>query len=253
VQACFCQPRCFSRWRYRRRQSLRTFRRIFPRRRRRRHLYARERPETVGCHGALPRTAHPILDPPGNKVSTPRSIIRDRLVTAGFSLATANASASVRVDEFANSGRGWDRIGTLEFDDGSKPLLSRDRDHVAGDQLFLAGRRPGSLSSTLAPGRPAIMRERTSRAVVLGDAPLSRLWQDAVKRRRRRRLDRDRLHPAIRSFRDVDRTKDVLQWGSVPYGTTAGVGFKSSWRAADRMQARLKRARSMCVTIDSSF
>src|SRR5215510_12863122 len=43
--------------------------------------------------------------------------IRDRLVAAGFAAATATARASVRVDEFPNSGRGWDyRVGTLQID-----------------------------------------------------------------------------------------------------------------------------------------
>ena len=92
--------------------------------------------------------------------------IRDRLVTAGFSLTAANAPAGVRVDEFPNSGRGWDyRIGTLEFDDGSEPLLSRDRDRVSLAINSFSTPAGGLLlrSSTLAPGRPAIMRERTSR------------------------------------------------------------------------------------------
>jgi hypothetical protein len=49
--------------------------------------------------------------------------------------------------------------------------------------------------------------------------------------------------------------KDVLQWGSVPYDSTEkAFGFKSSWRAADRMRARLKRgAVNVRVTIDSTF
>src|SRR5205814_9570739 len=58
--------------------------------------------------------------------------IRERLLAAGFS-ATAATGPTVRVDEFANAGRGWDyKIGTVEFDDGSaSPLLSRERDRVS--------------------------------------------------------------------------------------------------------------------------
>src|SRR6476660_5370647 len=58
--------------------------------------------------------------------------IRDRLVAAGFTAATTAAPATVRVDEFPNTGRGWDyRVGTLQFDDESEPLLSRERDRVS--------------------------------------------------------------------------------------------------------------------------
>src|SRR6476661_2826999 len=49
--------------------------------------------------------------------------------------------------------------------------------------------------------------------------------------------------------------KDVLQWGTVQYDAAAkGFGFKSSWRAADRMRTRLKRGPvNVRVTVDSSF
>src|SRR6185436_12286083 len=58
--------------------------------------------------------------------------ILDRLVAAGFSTSPGGRGI-VRIDEFPNSGRGWDyRIGTLAFDDGPDPiLLSREKDRVS--------------------------------------------------------------------------------------------------------------------------
>src|SRR5262245_60655812 len=39
--------------------------------------------------------------------------IRDRLMAAGFAATSTTGLANVRVDEFANAGRGWDyRVGT---------------------------------------------------------------------------------------------------------------------------------------------
>src|SRR5512144_2530199 len=47
--------------------------------------------------------------------------IRERLVSAGYSAASGNALGHVRVDEFPNSGRGWDyRVGTVEFEGASE-------------------------------------------------------------------------------------------------------------------------------------
>src|SRR4030095_6736378 len=56
--------------------------------------------------------------------------IRDGLVAAGFS---QSPGATVRVEEFPNSGRGWDyRVGTVEFDGVNEPaLLSPDQDRVS--------------------------------------------------------------------------------------------------------------------------
>jgi hypothetical protein len=84
------------------------------------------------------------------------------------------------------------------------------------------------------------------------------LWQEAVKRRGAAGVVSTEIAPYIRPSDPSQMSseqKDVLQWGSVPYDATAkAFGFKSSWRAADRMRARLKRgAVDVRVRIVSSF
>ena len=96
-------------------------------------------------------------------------------------------------------------------------------------------------------------------AVVLGDAAIGRLWQDAVKRGGAAGVISTKL-PVISARSDPahmsDDQKDVLQWGAILYDATArGFGFKSSWRAADRMRERLAQRGNarVRVTIDSAF
>ena len=187
--------------------------------------------------------------------------IRQRLTTAGFG---AGSAATMRVDEFAPNGRGWDyRVGTLSFDDGADPvLLSRERDRVS-----LA------INSFPTPGGPVRARlvdvgagaaeadyagKEIRGAVVLGDAAPGRLWQEAVKRRGAIGIVSAEIAPYIRPSDPAvmsEAQKDVLQWGGIPYdATTKGFGFKASWRAASRMRERLRSGPvTVRVEIDSSF
>src|SRR5580765_5201796 len=124
--------------------------------------------------------------------------IRDRLVAAGFAATATAVPASVRVEEFPNAGRGWDyRVGTLQFDGEPDPLV----DVGSGAANDYADKE-------------------IKGAVVLGDVPLGRLWQDAVKRRGAAGVVSteiaDYIRPADPSAMSNEQ-KDVLQWGSVPY------------------------------------
>lgn len=188
--------------------------------------------------------------------------IRDRLTAAGFAAPASNAAASLRVDEFPNAGRGWDhRMGTLELEGEAEPLLSRERDRVSLAINSFSTPAGGLLAPLVdvGLGTPNDFAGRDIKgAVVLGDAPLGRLWQEAVKRRGAAGVVSTEIAGYIRSSDPSvvsDEQKDVLQWGSVPYDAVAkAFGFKSSWRAADRMRARLKRGPvNVRVTIDSSF
>lgn len=197
---------------------------------------------------------------PGFNASIDR--IRDRLVAAGFAATTGSATASVRVDEFPNAGRGWDyRAGTLQIEGEQDSVLSRDRDRVSL-AINSFSTPPEGLVATLVDVGAANTNDYAGKdvkgAVVLGDAPLGRLWQDAVKRRGAAGVVSTEIASYIRP-RDpsvmTDDQKDVLQWGGIPYdGSLKSFGFKSSWRAANRMRARLKQgAVKVRVTIDSSF
>jgi len=197
---------------------------------------------------------------PGFKASIDH--IRDRLVAAGFVATTGAATASVRIDEFPNAGRGWDyRVGTLQIDGEAESLLSRDRDRVSL-AINSFSTSPGGLVAPLVDVGGGSTSDYAGKeikgAVVLGDAPLGRLWQEAVRRRGAAGVVSTEIARYIRPTDPVmmsNEQKDVLQWGSVPYDATAkSFGFKSSWRAADQMRARLTQgAVNVRVTIDSSF
>jgi len=187
--------------------------------------------------------------------------IRDRLVSAGYSADSSTAPGRVHVEEFANSARGWDyRVGTVEFDGAPEPpLLSRERDRVSLAINSFSTPPGGLVAPVIDIGRGAPGdAEAFKGAVVLGDAPLGRLWQDAVKRRGAAGV----ISTAIASYiRPADpaamseEQKDVLQWGDIPDDAAAkSFGFKSSWRAANRIRERMKRGPvRLRVTIESSF
>jgi aminopeptidase YwaD len=189
--------------------------------------------------------------------------IRGRLVAAGYGTDSSTAPGLVRVEEFPNSARGWDyRIGTVEFDGAAEPpLLSRERDRVSL-AINSFSTPPGGVVAPLVDvgrGTPNDYSGKELRgAVVLGDASLNRLWQDAVKRGGAVGVISTEIARYIRPTDPASMSedqKDVLQWASIPYDATAkAFGFKSSWRAASRMREQLRRgAVRVRVTVDSSF
>jgi aminopeptidase YwaD len=185
--------------------------------------------------------------------------IRDRLIAGGF----RDRLADVRVDEFPNAGRGWDyRTGTLEFSAGSEPpLLSREHDRVSL-AINSFSTPPGGLRAAVidvGAGTTADYEGKDVKgAVVLGDASLGRLWREAVKRRGAAGVVSTEIASYIRPTAPAAMSaeqQDVLQWGAVPYDAAVkAFGFKSSWRAADRIRRRLKAGPvAVRVTIDASF
>ena len=187
--------------------------------------------------------------------------IQEALIAAGFSASAATGPA-VRIDEFPNAGRGWDyRIGTVAFDGSSEPpLLSRERDRVS----LAINSFPTSPEGLRAPlvdvgaGTPAeFANKEVKGAIVLGDASLGVLWQQAVKRGAAGVISTE-IAPYIRPADPAamsELQRDVLQWGTIPYDASAkAFGFKASWRAANRMRERLKIGPvNLRVTIDSTF
>jgi len=184
--------------------------------------------------------------------------LKDGLITAGFAPAPAGARASVQVEEFQNSARGWDyTIGTVAFDGVDEPpLLSRDRDRVSlainSFSTPVGGLRAPLVDVGLASEADFAGKDLKG-AVVLGDAPLGSLWQQAVRRRGAAGVISTEIARYIRRSNAAamsDEQRDVLQWGSVPYDADAKTfGFKSSWRAAERMRARLRQG-SVTVRVE---
>src|SRR4029079_10207701 len=85
------------------------------------------------------------------------------------------------------------------------------------------------------PGRPADFDGKSIKgAVVLGSAPVQRLWTLAVEERGAVGVISTSIAPYIRPEDPAQFTfsdqQDVFQWGGVPYDETAkAFGFKASW------------------------
>jgi hypothetical protein len=188
--------------------------------------------------------------------------IRDRLLAAGFS-TTAGARAAVHVEEFTNQERGWDyRVGTVAFDEGAEPpLLSRESDRVSlaiNSFSTAAGGLRAPLVDVGMASEAGYQGKEIRGAVVLTDAPLARVWRDAVRRRGAAGVISTSVAPYIRPSGTTSLSgeqADVLQWDNIPYDATVkSFGFKASWKAADRMRRRLALGAVVVrVEIDSTF
>ncbi len=193
--------------------------------------------------------------------------IRNRLAKAGFGVAgSGRVDATLRVDEYPAGSPGWDHsVATVTFEGGDdrEPLFSRERDRVALCINSFSTPPDGIVAPLVDVGAAASDADFANKsirgAIVLGDAPVGRLWQLAVKSRGAAGVISTSIAPYIRPADPAQFTreeqKDVFQWGSVPYDTTArSFGFKSSWRTAQRMRERLRSgAVSLRVRIDSRF
>jgi aminopeptidase YwaD len=195
--------------------------------------------------------------------------IRDLLLASGFVTAgtapgePADGRSRVRMDVYEGASRGWDyQRGTLRIDGEAEPVLSRERDRVSlainsfstpdgGRRAPLVDVGAGASDADFA-GKPI------KGAVVLGDAPLGRLWQQAVRQRGAIGVVSTQIASYIRPSDPATMTeaqKDVLQWGSIPYDAAMGsFAFKASWRAASRMREALARGPvTVHVDIASAF
>ena len=193
--------------------------------------------------------------------------IRERMAAAGFGAPAAGSIyATLRVDEFPASTPGWDhQVATVTFADGSDrdPLFSRERDRVALCINSFSTPGGGLVAPLVDVGRGVADADYAGKSVkgtiVLGDAPVGRLWQQAVRTRGAAGVistDVARyIRPADQAQFTRDGQKDVFQWGSIPYDTTTrSFGFKASWGAAQRMRERLRvGAVSLKVQIESTF
>ncbi len=176
--------------------------------------------------------------------------------------ALAGAGVAARVEEFPLRGKGWDyERGTVAFADSGEVVLSRDADRVS--LCINSWSTSGPVEAPLVDVGPGTAADFTGKdvkgAVVLGNAAIGQLWQQAVKQRGAIGVISTAIASYIRPddparFTSADQ-QDVFQWGSVPYDTTAkAFGFKASWRAAAKMRQRLSTGPvRVKVDIQSSF
>ena len=190
--------------------------------------------------------------------------IARRLLASGFADApNKDGRPFIRVEEWGQS-RGWDyQIGTVAAADDGEVLLSRIRDRVSLCINSFSTTKGGVTARLIdvGDGSQAAQYENldVKGAVVLGDADVGRLWQNAVKARGAIGVISTRIAPYIRPadaklFTSPEQ-QDVLQWGAIPYDADVkGFGFKTSWRSAARMRERLKNGPiQIKVDIESTF
>jgi aminopeptidase YwaD len=193
--------------------------------------------------------------------------IRRRLTGDGFvAHDDGKTRAFSRVDEFAAGGPGWDySVGTVAIEDlrGREVLLSREGDRVSLCINSFSTPDEGVNARLVDVGSGASDADFAATdlrgAVVLGDAPIQRLWAQAVKVRGAAGVISTAIAPYIRPADPAqftrDEQKDVFQWNGVPYDPAVkAFGFKASWRAASRMRQRLKDGPvNVHVTVKSAF
>ncbi len=187
--------------------------------------------------------------------------IRQRLLAAGFS-AARDATAAVRVEEYPAERPGWDyRVGTVTFDGETEPaLLSREQDQVSL-AVNSFSTVPAGLVAPLVDVGAASAADYAGKtiggAVVLTDAPLGRVWREAVLKRGAAGVISTGIAAYVRpSGRALsEEEQNVLQWDTIPYDAAArSFGFKASWRSSQRMRQRLGRGPvSVRVQIASTF
>lgn len=175
--------------------------------------------------------------------------IRGRLLKAGV---------HTRVDEYAKPEPGWDYSrGTVTIDGDPAPILSKERDRVSL-AINSFSTPPGGISLPLVDVGAGTAQDFTSKtikgALILGDASLGGLWQQAVRNRGAAGVVSTEIAPYIRPSDPSamsEAQKDVLQWGGIPYDAALKTfGFKASWRAASRLRAALARRPDTRVRVD---
>lgn len=189
---------------------------------------------------------------PGYNASIDR--LRDRLAKSGV---------AVRVDDYPMPQPSWDYArGSVTIDGEATPVLSKERDRVSLAINSFSTVSSGVVLPLVDVGAGAerdFAGKDVKGAVVLGDAALGRLWQQAVRVRGAAGVISTEIASYIRPADPAamsDEQKDVLQWGSIPYDVALkSFGFKASWRAASRLRAALGRNPQTRVRVDvhSSF
>ncbi len=197
--------------------------------------------------------------------------VHARLVASGFHDRAATRTAAgpkVFVDEYQNSGRGWDHsIGTLAIARAGKPdevVLSK-----ANERLALCinsfSTTPGGVTVKLIDvGRGDQDADYANRdvtgAVVLGDADAGQLWRRAVMAHGAIGV----ISGAIGEYVNPNppgaaatprETWNILQWSSIPYDEAKkGFGFKATPHAMTTLRKALAAGPvSVHVTIASTF
>jgi hypothetical protein len=184
--------------------------------------------------------------------------IADRLRAAGFG-ATGDATTTLRVESYENSGQGWDyERGTLSLESSERRrdvVLSREQDRVALCINSFSTPAGGVSLPLVDVGAGTNARDYEGKdvkgAVVLGSGAIGPLFNLAVRDRGAAGV----ISSAIAPYTRPEETPNVLQWGSIPYNEQLrAFGFKATPRAATRLRAHAAAASARVhVDIASTF
>ena len=170
----------------------------------------------------------------------------------------AKTRTQVRVDEYPKADPAWDYSrGTVTIDGDTVPVLSKERDRVSLAINSFSTPPDGVRLRLVDVGRGAerdFEGKEIKGALVLGDASLGRLWQQAVRTRGAAGVISTEIAPYIRPSDPAamsEEQKDVLQWGGMPYDAALkSFGFKASFRAASRLRDALRKNPATMVRVD---
>ena len=155
--------------------------------------------------------------------------------------------------EYPNGGNGWDVV-RADLGPSQAPLVFQTGDCVAL-AINSFSTPPGGLTAPLVyvgnGGTPADYEGRDVKgAVVVGDADLRRLFEQAVRARGAAGI----VSTAVSRLARPDETPEVLSWGSIPYDEgLRSFGFKASPRAAARLKALAASATPVRVEVETRF
>lgn len=165
-------------------------------------------------------------------------------------------------EQYPNGGNGWELVraevtmpGALPADP-PVPVFDPERDRVAlaiNSFSTAAGGLSAPLVDVGSGLSPTDYEGKAVRgAVVLGDAALRGLFEQAVRLRGAAGVISAAPPPA---YTKPDETPEIFQWGAVPYDETLkAFGFKASRAVASRLRARLARGPvQLNVAIETRF
>jgi len=174
--------------------------------------------------------------------------VRARLLESGF------AASAVRIEEYPNTGHGWDySTGTLAIVRSGQPdevVLSKETHHIALCINSFPTPPGGIVAPVVDVGRGDRDQDFADKvvkgAVVLGDADVGTLWRRAMAAEAIGVISTSLggyVRPTPPGVPEPPReTWDVLQWGSIPYDAARrGFGFKATPRATAKLRQLITR------------
>ncbi|MFN8061620.1 MAG: M28 family peptidase [Vicinamibacterales bacterium] len=194
----------------------------------------------------------------------------DGALTYAAARPAAPTAPFAAFDTFPNAGHGWDySVGTLalvgDTREADEVLLSKAGQRVALCINSFSTPPEGVEADLVDVGSGAQPSDydgrRVAGAIVIGSAPVARLWQLASERGALGVVSTalgSYVDPDTASHRGPKTPRDdwnVLQWGSIPYDEARkGFAFKATPKAAARLRERLQKGPvRLRATVASTF